>query len=149
MLAFLIAASVMANPVTAKLGPERSAKATSCSGADTPSANACLGARFQQSNAILNRYYQAALKRAARDGGRSTAQRLIKAEQSWMTYRDMECGAVFNSWGGTIRASMEVECRIRLTRLRTYALWRDWLTYVDSTPPILRRPDIDSLIKER
>ena len=57
---------------------------------------------------------------------------------------------MFDFWrGGTIRVGMELDCRIRLTRLRTFALWRDWLTFADSTPPLLPRPDLQSIMTER
>jgi uncharacterized protein YecT (DUF1311 family) len=121
-----------------------------CPGISTPQVNACFDARFKESDAILNRYFQVALKRARKASGGDTAHRFIQAERSWVAYRDAECGSVFDYWsGGTIRVTMELECRIRLTRLRTYAIWRDWLTYADSTPPLLPRPDVEAVTSER
>jgi uncharacterized protein YecT (DUF1311 family) len=121
-----------------------------CSGASTMQVNACFDARFREIDAILNRYFQTALKRARKESGAKTAQRLLQAERSWVAYRDAECGSVFDYWSsGTIRVSMELDCRTRLTRLRTYTIWRDWLTYADSTPPLLPRPDVKSVASER
>jgi uncharacterized protein YecT (DUF1311 family) len=122
--------------------------AAPCPGATTPEVNACLNARFEQSDATLNRYYQTALKQI-RYSGSEAVQRFVQAERSWVAYRDSECGSVFDRYGGTIRVSVELDCRIRITRLRTYAIWRDWLTYVDSTPPSLPRPEIESVVSGR
>ena len=117
--------------------------AAPCPGSSTIEVNACLEGRLRESDAALNRYYQAALERIRREGGGPTQQRFVQAERSWVAYRDSECGAVFYRWrGGTIRVAEELECRIRLTRVRTYTIWHDWLTYADSTPPLLPRPDV-------
>jgi uncharacterized protein YecT (DUF1311 family) len=124
--------------------------AAPCPGTSTMQVNACLEARLTESDAILNRYFQVALKRVRKEDGGATARRFIQAERSWVAYRDAECASVFDYWsGGTIRVGMEVDCRIRLTGLRTYAIWRDWLTYADSTPPLLPRPDVEGATSER
>lgn len=121
-----------------------------CPGTSTIEVNACLDATLKQSDGILNRYYRVALQRITRESGSKTAQQFVRAERSWLAYRDSECGSVFDYWsGGTIRASMELDCRIRLTRLRTYTIWRDWLTYADSTPPLLPRPEVGPISTER
>ena len=121
-----------------------------CLGDSTPQVEACLDSRFKESDAILNRYLQAALKRAREGGGTETAEHFIQAQRLWVAYRDAERGSVRHYWrDGTIRGSMDLGCRIRLTRLRTYAIWRDWLTYPDSTPPSLPRPDVESVTSER
>jgi uncharacterized protein YecT (DUF1311 family) len=115
----------------------------SCPGQTTLQVNACFGARLTESDRALNRYNQAALKRARQQKGSETAHQLMQSERSWVAYRNAECGSVFDYWrGGTIRVSSELDCRILLTRLRTYAIWRDWLTYPDNTPPLLPRPNI-------
>ncbi len=121
-----------------------------CPGTTTPEVNACLAGRFQHADAELNRYYQAALQRLRTDGDEKTMAKLVQAQRSWIGYRDAECGAVFENWsGGTIRVSMEWECETRLTRLRTFVIWRHWLTYVDSTPPTLPRPALDDATSSR
>lgn len=126
------------------------AAVTPCAGVTTVEVNACLSARFTESDAELNRYYERAVERVRKESGSKTAQGLAKAEQSWIAYRDAECRSVFDYWSeGTIRVSMELDCRIRLTRLRTYAIWRDWLTYLDSTSPLLPRPEVESAVTSR
>lgn len=120
-----------------------------CPGTSTIQVSACYDARLKASDANLNRYFRAALRRARKESG-DAAQKLIQAERSWIAYRDAECASVFDYWsGGTIRVSMELDCRIRLTQLRAYIIWRDWLTYADGTPPLLPRPDVEFVTSDR
>ena len=120
-----------------------------CPGTTTIEINACLAERFQEADANLNRYYGVALRRIRAENGTSVAQMLIQAGRSWLSYRDSECGAVLEKHrDGTIRTSMEIACRIRLTRLRTYLIWRNWLTHPDSTPPLLPRPATDGALSD-
>ena len=120
-----------------------------CPGTNTIEVNACLAARFGEADADLNRYYGMAVRRVRKEGGAFVAKGLIQAERSWLSYRNSECGAVFEKYrDGTIRTSMEIGCRTRLTRLRTYVIWRNWLTYPDSTPPLLPRPAIGSALSD-
>ena len=66
-----------------------------------------------------------------------------KAETLWTSYREAECGAVYDYWrAGTIRTSMELTCEIDLTQRHTHTVWSEWLTYMDSTPPILPEPKL-------
>lgn len=90
-----------------------------------------------------------AISRFREEGGATAAKGLVQAEGSWISYRDTECSAAYEKYrGGTIRTSMEIRCLIRLTRLRTYMIWRNWLTYPDSTPPLLSRPAIDNALSD-
>lgn len=121
----------------------------SCPGTTTIEVNACFAARFVEANADLNRYYNMAIRRGRREGGAPVAKKLVQAERSWLSYRDTECGAAYEKYrGGTIRTSMETGCLIRITRLRTYIIWRNWLTYPDSTPSLLPRPAIDTALSD-
>jgi hypothetical protein len=119
-----------------------------CPGAATPAVERCLQDRLSGAEAELARYVAAADARLRQQVGRDPAaararQRFEAAEQAFAAYRDAECGAVFEAWsGGTIRNAMEIVCRLRITRLHTHTLWREWLTYMDSTPPILPEPAV-------
>jgi len=115
-----------------------------CSDRTTLNVDACLNARLKQSDATLNRYYRVAINRITNENGAKAARKFVQAERSWIAYRNPECGSVYDRYGGTIRVSVELDCRIRLTRFRIYAIWRDWLTFPDSTPPLLPRPDVSS-----
>jgi len=121
-----------------------------CPGSSTPEIDACLAGRFDKADAVLNRYYKAAITRLRDEREIASEQKLVQAERSWVAYRTSECGAVYENWiGGGIRGSMAFECQIRLTRMRTYTIWRHWLTYRDSTPPLLPRPDIEGILSVR
>lgn len=120
--------------------------------ATTLDINACLAGQMTAVETDLNRYYRAAVKRlhAEKDEAETQAlPELIKAQRAWLAYRDAECGAVGAYWsGGTIRGSMVLTCRLSVTRLRIFSIWRDWLTYMDSTPPDLPRPDLGPVLRE-
>lgn len=67
------------------------------------------------------------------------------AQEHWKQYRDAECKAAFENWsGGTIRVSMELDCRQRLTESRIFDIWRQWLTHPDNTLPLLPKPNFSN-----
>lgn len=129
----------------------REAPATAdCPGDTTPEINQCFAERAEQADRELARYVDAARRRLRRElaDSRPTDPRVLKvpgefdkAEQAWAAYRDAECDAVYDYWSeGTIRDVESLACRIRLTQAHTHSVWRQWLTYMDSTPPILPEP---------
>ncbi|HLZ76236.1 lysozyme inhibitor LprI family protein [Phenylobacterium sp.] len=123
-----------------------------CPGETTLEINACFGERLQRADAELARYAAAARSRLKREaatappGDTSAAKALggfQASERAWSAYRDAECGAVYDNWSaGTIRTVEDLACRIGLTRLRTHTVWENWLTYMDSTPPVLPEPAV-------
>ncbi|WP_224055051.1 lysozyme inhibitor LprI family protein [Celerinatantimonas diazotrophica] len=101
--------------------------------------NECLSHNLSIARAEMNQYLQASLDRNAAD------PELIKsikiAQKNWETYRSSNCDSVYTAWReGTIRNAMALICGIRLTKQRTHELWEDFLTYMDSTPPVLPEP---------
>ena len=55
---------------------------------------------------------------------------LSESQEAWQAYADARCQGVFGyAW-----------CLIDLARRRTHDIWSDYLTYSDSTPPILPEP---------
>lgn len=125
------------------------AQPKACSGDTTPEVNACLGSEYSQADMFLNKYYKAAIQQAKTYKGGNTVKDLINAQRAWIKYRDSECHAAADKYrGGTIASSMETSCLIRTTRIRTYLIWRNWLTFVDSTPPLLPRPDTNSALSD-
>lgn len=132
-IAILAAASVAAAP-------------PHCPGDTTLEINDCQSAELARAEADLQRYVGAARKRlkseAADDAGAKAALAdLDKTETAWKAYRDAQCNAVYDYWqSGTIRTSMQLTCEINLTRQHTHVVWDAWLTYMDSTPPILPEP---------
>ncbi len=81
-------------------------------------------------------------KAVERHTDRPTLAAEIKAsDAAFLAYRDAECGAVYEDWrDGTIRGVMGLTCSIAMTDHRTLTIWRNWLTSMDSTPPVLPEP---------
>lgn len=138
--------AILALAIAAAAAPS----ASHCPGSSTAEIDACLADRFSKADAELNRYYQAAIKRLRNEREIASEKMLVRAERSWVAYRTSECGAVYENWiGGSIRGSMALNCQTQLTHMRTYTIWRHWLTYMDSTPPLLPRPDVESVLSVR
>ncbi|MEL1251743.1 DUF6265 family protein [Aurantiacibacter gilvus] len=84
-------------------------------------------------------YLAAALEQYADEP--DVADRIRASDEAFTAYRDAECGAVLQKWiDGTIRGIMTLSCRIDMTDARTHLLWENWLTYQDSSPPVLPEP---------
>jgi uncharacterized protein YecT (DUF1311 family) len=63
------------------------------------------------------------------------------SQRNWERYSDEHCSSYRYNWkGGTIAGPYNVWCRLELTRERTWEIWKYWLHYADSTPPILPEP---------
>lgn len=117
------------------------ATADPCVPTTTVEAERCVAADLASADADLNRYYAAAVARLTRERRTTALAKLRASERAWIAYREAECDAVWEYWkGGTVRGTFSAECGLRLTRARTMAIWTDWLTYVDSSPPLLPRP---------
>lgn len=118
----------------------------------TMAVNECLAGLLTGLDKEMDRYYDAAvgrLKAEQRAPADEALSGLIRAQAAWRVHRDAECDAVYSYWReGTIRTTAALDCQISLTRLRIFSLWRDWLTYPDSTPPILPRPDLKPVLSE-
>jgi uncharacterized protein YecT (DUF1311 family) len=117
------------------------AVADPCGGTTTPEVERRLAADLARADAELNRYYTAAMTRLAKGQQSVGITQLRASEQAWVAYRDAECNAVWEAWKeGTIRGAMALSCQMRVTNARTMTIWRNWLTYADSTPPLLPQP---------
>ncbi len=70
-----------------------------------------------------------------------TVKAIKLSQQAWEVYENSNCQAVYNSWNtGSIRGLMAINCHTRMTKQRTHELWLNYLTYMDSTPPVLPEP---------
>lgn len=132
--------------------PAQAANPDICDSPTTPDINACAGRELAAAEAIRRRYADAARKRIRAEVAQATPGSMSagtlaafeRAESAWAAYRDAECNAVYANWSdGTIRTLMGLSCSAELTRLRTHAIWQDWLTYEDSTPPLLPEPPLE------
>lgn len=138
------------------LGHEARAEASVCHGEMTPQVEACLRSRLSDVEVELQHYTDAAIRRIGEEGAASkeyggqddSAEILAafhKAEAAWADYRRAACDAVYESWStGTIRGAMALTCETRITEERTHEVWRNWLTYMDRTPPVLPEPVVEA-----
>lgn len=99
----------------------------------------CLSAAQATADAKLASYLAAAKKRIAADN--TIKLNLDKAQNAWQAYRAAQCGDVYSFWGqGSYRNRASAQCALDLTGQRTLDIWSAYLTFVDSTPPVLPRP---------
>ena len=115
----------------------------------TPQINACLAQDLAAEEARMDRYLVAAREQARssdelpRAFGGPSAQRayLAASQTAWTAYARIVCEGVDDSFkDGSIHTAMFLSCMIDMTLERTRVIWRDHLTYWDSTPPVLPEP---------
>ncbi len=117
---------------------ERSTGSYDCDGT-TVAINDCLGDVSDRAKLRQARYLEAAL--GSNDNDSALADQIRESDIAFNLYRDRECLAVYEAWKeGSIRNAMTLRCLIRLTDQRTHDIWRNWLTYQDSSDPILPEP---------
>ncbi len=109
-----------------------------CDG-NTLEVEACMSKKLDEADALLSRYISVAQARIDKDFG--SKPNLKAAQSAWARYRKLECADVFEFWvQGTYRTFASSECMLRLTQQRTREMWQAYLTYQDSTPPLLPEP---------
>jgi len=65
------------------------------------------------------------------------------AQTSWSLYAKAHCNSIYTMWReGSIRGVMSLTCMTKATKSRTHEIWENFLTYMDSTPPILSEPKL-------
>lgn len=107
--------------------------------AETPATDACYEAEATSRQTELGRYVAAARERLADEPAALAA--FNTGQQAWEAYRDAHCSGVLERWkDGTIRTMTTLGCRIDLMGQRTHQVWKDYLTFRDSTPPVLPEP---------
>lgn len=102
--------------------------------------NACLSHNSAIAEAKMNLYLKASLKHNAYDP--EVVKSIKIAQKDWNKYKSSNCDSVYIQWReGTIRDAMSISCHTRLIKQRTHELWENYLTYMDSTPPVLPEPN--------
>lgn len=101
--------------------------------------NYCAGQEVAKAEELLTKYFTAALEAIKEQKG--AYEGLQKSQVAWQNYREEYCYAIYENWiEGSIRGYMHSMCKLKLTQQRTYNIWGDYLTYMDSTPPRLPEP---------
>ncbi|MFC3032047.1 lysozyme inhibitor LprI family protein [Pseudoalteromonas fenneropenaei] len=101
--------------------------------------NQCAAQQLQQAEAQMADYLAAAIKHHHVD--KELVAAISDSQTAWLSYREVHCDAVYTQWrDGTIRGLMALSCKTALTQQRTSTLWQAYLTFLDSTAPILPEP---------
>jgi len=103
--------------------------------------NYCITQEADQAFSELENYLDKAKERYASQ--KTITDTLNKSQETWLAYRAAHCDAVYEQWsGGTIRGAVFGSCMLKLNKQRTHLIWQDYLTYVDSTEPLLPEPQL-------
>ncbi|MEL7199467.1 MAG: DUF6265 family protein [Pseudomonadota bacterium] len=114
------------------------ARSYDCDGT-TMEVNKCLGMVLERAQVRERQYLKAAL--GTTEHGSDVNEMISASDAAFRKYHMHECAAVYDQWReGTVRNAMSLRCSIRLTDQRTHTIWRNWLTYQDSSAPILPEP---------
>ncbi len=114
----------------------------------------CGASELELAEAKMDQYWQVARSRFvgddlmteydndAEDDIAEATAKFDFAQESWHKYRESHCGSLYHKYrGGTIRGPLSIRCHIDMVEKRTWQIWNIWLTYMDTTPPMLAEPD--------
>ncbi|MEZ9884624.1 lysozyme inhibitor LprI family protein [Vibrio splendidus] len=103
--------------------------------------NQCAAIELESAQAELDKYLAASFEHNAYDA--ELVASIKKAQDSWQAYMSAHCNSVYTQWrDGSIRGLMALSCKTTLTKQRTHEVWANFLTYMDSTPPVLPEPKL-------
>jgi len=101
--------------------------------------NNCLSLKMENAEKVLNKYFVES-KNNYKEYPEVIAA-ISNSQNEWLEYRKAHCSSIYEIYKeGTIRGVMHGECMLGITYTRTHELWENYLTYPDSTPPILPEP---------
>lgn len=101
--------------------------------------NQCAAVQLESAQSELSQYVEASVNHHADDPELVAA--IEDSQQAWEAYAAAHCEAVHTQWrDGSIRGLMALTCKTQLTQQRTHTVWGAFLTYMDSTPPVLPEP---------
>ncbi|CAH6889756.1 conserved exported hypothetical protein [Vibrio chagasii] len=103
--------------------------------------NHCAALELESAQVELDKYLAASFEHNAEDTELVGAIKV--AQESWKAYMTTHCDSVYTQWrDGSIRGLMALSCKTKLTKQRTHEVWENFLTYMDSTPPVLPEPKL-------
>ncbi|EGR3406700.1 lysozyme inhibitor LprI family protein [Vibrio antiquarius] len=101
--------------------------------------NQCASIELESAKTELLNYLEASFKHNSNDP--ELVKAIKVAQNDWQAYMSAHCDSVYTQWReGTIRGVMAISCETKLTKQRTHEIWANFLTYMDSTPPVLPEP---------
>jgi len=102
--------------------------------------NQCAAIELKKAQQTLTRYLGAALQQ--HDSDKQVTKAIQSAQYDWQNYAHSHCHSVYMQWrDGTIRGVMSLSCRTKLTKVRTYEIWENFLSYMDGSTPTLPEPE--------
>ncbi|MGF1862377.1 lysozyme inhibitor LprI family protein [Photobacterium profundum] len=103
--------------------------------------NQCASIELDSAQTELSKYLETSFEHNSY--GPELVKSIKIAQSDWQAYMSSHCDAVYTQWReGTIRGVMAISCKTKLTKRRTYDIWVNFLTYMDSTPPVLPEPKL-------
>ncbi|MEZ8757946.1 lysozyme inhibitor LprI family protein [Vibrio splendidus] len=103
--------------------------------------NQCAAIELETAQVELEQHLEASFEHNDYDA--ELVASIKKAQESWQAYMSAHCNSVYTQWrDGSIRGLMALSCKTTLTKQRTHEVWANFLTYMDSTPPVLPEPKI-------
>ncbi|MEZ8714950.1 lysozyme inhibitor LprI family protein [Vibrio splendidus] len=103
--------------------------------------NQCAAIELETAQVELEQYLEASFEHNDYDA--ELVASIKKAQESWQAYMSAHCSSVYTQWrDGSIRGVMALSCKTTLTKQRTHEVWVNFLTYMDSTPPVLPEPKL-------
>ncbi|MEZ8379897.1 lysozyme inhibitor LprI family protein [Vibrio splendidus] len=103
--------------------------------------NHCAAIELESAQAELDKYLTASFEHNDYDA--ELVASIKNAQESWQAYMSAHCNSVYTQWrDGSIRGVMALSCKTTLTKQRTHEVWANFLTYMDSTPPVLPEPKL-------
>ncbi|ULN67058.1 DUF1311 domain-containing protein [Vibrio gigantis] len=101
--------------------------------------NHCAALELESAQLELEKYLAASFEHNSYDA--ELVSSIKSAQESWQAYMTAHCDSVYTQWrDGSIRGVMALSCKTKLTKQRTHEVWENFLTYMDSTPPVLPEP---------
>jgi len=101
--------------------------------------NQCALVELELAQAELTQYLETSFEHNASDP--ELVESIKISQKDWQAYMLSHCNAVYTQWrDGSIRGVMSLSCKTKLTKQRTHEIWSNFLTYMDSTPPVLPEP---------
>ena len=98
-------------------------------------------ASIDQLRKRMELYLDKARERFAKD--KKLLQLIDESQKRWEAYTDAEYAAVYQYWGDGSMAGVAAQDSLKqLIRFRTYVIWENYLTFMDSTPPLLPEPKL-------
>lgn len=101
--------------------------------------NQCASIKLELARIELAKYLETIFEH--NDNDPELIESIKVAQKDWEFYISSHCSSIHTKWrDGSIRGVMYILCQTKMTEQRTHEIWSSFLTYIDSTPPVLPEP---------